>query len=273
MILENYFVVKDNVVTISTDSQPSSIQFIDDMKLDFNLQVLDEIEKEQISMNDDTKLELQMELEKAVEEAVNAQELEMFEEMENAIDLEINNNVSSTKISRDGELKGSFSSETMYEQNGNGHDTQRDTPTSPSLSSSSSSSTTNLTSTKTMTLIQAPLTSSGNFLKQERKHVEKNFVPTNSEIKFTTAVYETTPTNNNKKETPPKPNEKRISHIDMIRQNFEKSAQQAEIPIPTARRSSIPLSLKTSPSKIPVSKSSFSKNSPPTNLKANNNSS
>ena len=240
------------------------------MKLDFNLQVLDEIEKEQISLNDDTKLELQMELEKAVEEAVTAQELEMFEEMENAIDLEINNNVSSTKISRDDELNGSFSSETMFEQNGNGHDLQRDTPTSPSLSSSSSSSTTNMTSTKTMTLTQAPLS---NFLKQERKHVEKNFVPTNSEIKFTTAVYETTPTNNNKKETPPKPNEKRISHIDMIRQNFEKSAQQAEIPIPTARRSSIPLSLKTSPSKIPVSKSSFSKNSPPTNLKANNNNS
>jgi len=41
LITENY-IVKDNVVTISTDSQPSSIQFIDEVKLDFNMQVLDD---------------------------------------------------------------------------------------------------------------------------------------------------------------------------------------------------------------------------------------
>ncbi|XP_059607901.1 neurofilament heavy polypeptide-like [Phlebotomus argentipes] len=69
---------------------------------------------------------------------------------------------------------------------------------------------------------------------------EQDNFPRNSEIKFTTSTYE----------SPGKVAEKRLSQIEQLRSNFEKSQQQSEIPVPV-RKSSIP-TLKLSPSKIPV---------------------
>lgn len=66
-------------------------------------------------------------------------------------------------------------------------------------------------------------------------------IPRNTEIKFTTSTYESSPKVNG--------NERRHSaHVDQIRSNFER--QNSEIPVPV-RKSSIP-TLKLSPSKIPV---------------------
>jgi hypothetical protein len=109
-----------------------------------------------------------------------------------------------------------------------------------------------------------------NFMQQEKQHVEENFIPRNSEIRFTTSTYE--PSIN-------KILEKRNStHIDQIRSNFETkqntttshmSPNQAssEIAIP-ARKSSIP-TLK-SPSKIPVFHSATTTNNNNNNNNNNN---
>jgi hypothetical protein len=257
--------VKDNVVTISTDSQPSSIQFIDDVKLDFNMQVLDDLEK------DEPKSDFKPKIIEA--EAKVDKEVEMNGKVNgNSSDSEINNNVSKTTIISSSSSSGDdtqemlsshqmskFLTEIVFKGE---HSAIEDmtaseetaTLTSSTMSNASSESTSPnvMTSTKTMTLTNVPL-STANFLKQERRHVEKNFVPQNNEIKFTTSVYENSSSIMNNHQREP---QKRMSQIEQIRQNFEKSAQaSSEIPapIPVARRSSIPLSVqKTSPSKIPV---------------------
>ncbi|XP_055693328.1 uncharacterized protein LOC129795843 [Lutzomyia longipalpis] len=86
--------------------------------------------------------------------------------------------------------------------------------------------------------------------------LQDNF-PRNSEIKFTTSTYE----------SPGRVAEKRLSQIEQLRSNFEKSQQQSEIPVPV-RKSSIP-TLKLSPSKIPVFNSTKSQE-PPTQRPTNN---
>lgn len=260
--LPDHYFVKDNVVTISTDSQPSSIHFIDDVKLDFNMQVLDDIEKEDVG--------------KVMEHHMNGktEELQIFTEITDevrkingdTIDLEINNNISKTTIIQDDESQevinethnSKFSTEIKLE-NMNNDDSSSETLTADNDDSSfSSPGTPNITTTKTLTLAQNPLSATmTNFLKQEQRHTEKNFVNNNSDIKFTTAVYENSSSNmgNHHSKDKDQKLEKRVSHIEQIRQNFEKSAQNSDVPapIPVARRSSIPLSInKTSPSKIPV---------------------
>lgn len=283
LLFLDHFFVRDNVVTISTDSQPSSIHLIDDVKLDFNMQVLDAIEKEEIGKmeNGDDKLEV-IRMDISPDEI--HQELQIITETTDEIrrvnggvvDLEINNNVSKTTIIQDGDNEEvikktrKFSTEIKVENlnmnlNMNHESSPDTTPSTPSDSSSpfSSPGTPNHTTTKTLTLTQNPISSTtANFLKQEQKHTEKNFVPNTSEIKFKTAVYEQ-PSSPGKDQ---KTTEKRMSQIEQIRQNFEKSAQMSsEVPAPQPRKSSIPLSInKTSPSKIPVfnSKSSNHKTSP-----------
>lgn len=291
--LDNYF-IKDNIVTISTDSQPSSIQFIDDVKLDFNMQVLDDIEQEDIpdAPKNDFKpkiieAESKMIVKDEIYEPHIAEELQIITDISNevrkvngnGIDLEINNNVSKTTIINDdddgqeiisSQQLNKYMTEIVFkgddsaiEDMANSEDTATLTSSTISNTSSESSSPNVMTSTKTMTLTNVPL-STANFLKQERRHVEKNFVPQNSEIKFTTSVYEnaSSPLSNHHNKEP----NKRISHIEQIRQNFEKSAQastEIPAPIPVARRSSIPLSIqKSSPSKIPVFNKQATKTSP-----------
>ncbi|GAB0099491.1 formin-J-like [Sergentomyia squamirostris] len=94
----------------------------------------------------------------------------------------------------------------------------------------------------------------------EKNHSQEDNFPRNSEIKFTTSTYES-------------PNkvtaEKRISQIEQIRSNFEKSHSQSEIPVPV-RKSSIP-TLKLSPSKIPVFNSKSQEGGQPAQPRTNNN--
>lgn len=75
--------------------------------------------------------------------------------------------------------------------------------------------------------------------------VEEEYIPRNTEIKFTTSTYE----------SPQRPFEKRHSHIDQIRSNFERN-YNSEIPVPvrkSAPAATSPTSnVRTSPSKIPV---------------------
>lgn len=259
--------MKDNIVTISTDSQPPSIQFIDDVKLDFNMQVLDELEKDEVAFKNDFKPKV---IEAEIKVDNNGEEME---DRKVNSGLEINNNVSKTTILSDEDtLKEMMNSQHMskflteivfkgddsaIEDMMTSEETATLTSSTMSSASSEASSPNVMTSTKTVTL------STANFLKQERRHVEKNFVPQNAEIKFTTSVYENSANNNSNNNQHQKEPLKRISQIEQIRQNFEKSAQassEVPAPIPVARRSSIPLSIqKTTPSKIPV----FSKQSSP----------
>lgn len=274
---ENYF-VKDNVVTISTDSQPSSIQFIDDVKLDFNMQVLDDLEKDEVPFKNDFKPKVI-----EAEAKIDKEETELKKVNGSLTELEINNNVSKTTIMSDDDTQEALSNQQMnkfptelvfkeddsaIEDMTASEETATLTSSTMSNSSSSEASSPNvMTSTKTMTLTNVPL-STANFLKNERRHVEKNFVPQNSEIKFTTAVYENSTSNPLANHNHQKEPQKRMSQIEQIRQNFEKSAQTASeipAPIPVARRSSIPLGIqnqKTTPSKIPVFNKQTSKISP-----------
>ncbi|CAG9808765.1 unnamed protein product [Chironomus riparius] len=270
IIKNDGFYVKENVVTISTDSQPSSIQFIDDVKLDFNMQVLDDFEKEDKMMKDDFKPKI---IEAEIKEKLNG--------IHTDIDAEINNNnVSKTTISHEGAnnqhqmskflteivFKGASvnADDSAIEDMATSEETATLTSSTMSNASSESSSTSPqiLTSTKMMTLTNDPL-STANFLKNERKHIEKNFIPQSTEIKFTTTVYENSTNMNGNHREPPV---KRISQIEQIRQNFEKSSQEGTAPIPVARRSSAPLNTPKTPSKIPV----FSKKSSPTSRTSSN---
>lgn len=260
----------------TTESQPSSIQFIDDVKLDFNLQVLDDFEREEkeammTAMKEDFKP-------KIVEAEVKEKNLEI-----NGMDTaEINNNISKTTImtmttntpSSPDHINSQaqmnrFLTEIVFkgddsaiEDMTTSEETTLTSSTVSNASSSESSSPNVMTSTKTLTLTNVPL-STANFIKHERKQIEKNFIPQQkSEIKFTTAVYE----NNNKiNANNHREPAKRLSQIEQIRQNFEKSSENAtHHPIPVARKSSGGLSNsspnKTTPSKIPV----FNKKTSPT---------
>ncbi|XP_070501082.1 uncharacterized protein [Chironomus tepperi] len=266
IIKNDGFYVKENVVTISTDSQPSSIQFIDDVKLDFNMQVLDDFEKEDKMMKDDFKPKI---IEAEIKEKLNGNHAD--------IDSEINNNnVSKTTISHEGannqhqmskfltEIVFKGADDSAIEDMATSEETATLTSSTMSNASSESSSTSPpiLTSTKMMTLTNVPL-STANFINNERNHIEKNFIPQSNEIKFTTTVYENSTTNMNGNHREPT---KRISQIEQIRQNFEKSSQEGTAPIPVARRSSAPLNTPKTPSKIPV----FSKKSSPTNRTSSN---
>lgn len=258
--------MKDNVVTISTDSQPSSIQCIDDVKLDFNMQVLDDLENE----NEDDASPKNDFKPKVIEAEIKSEN--GIKMNGNAVDSEINNNVSKTEIFGDDDESvemnthhiNKFLTEIVFKGDDSAIEDMTTSEenailTSSTMSNASSeASSPNVMTSMRMTLTNVPL-STANFIKQERNHFEKNFVPQNNEIKFTTS-YESTPSINNREP------QKRMSQIEQIRQNFEKSAQaSSEIPapIPVARRSSIPLTIqKTTVSKIPVFSKQVSRTSP-----------
>lgn len=254
-------------MTISTDSQPSSIQFIDDVKLDFNMQVLDDFERDEVLSKSDFKPKIVEAEIKMVDS--NGEERDARKVNGNSIDLEINNNFNNKRNDDDtqemmtNQQMSKFLTEIVFKADDSAiEDTtaseETATLTSSTMSNASSESTSPnvVPSIRTVTLANVPLTTE-NFIKQERLHFEKNFVPLNPEIKFTTSVYEnsSSPLSNHPHHREP---QKRMSQIDQIRQNFERSAQAASeipAPIPVARRSSIPLSIqKSSPSKIPVFK-------------------
>lgn len=259
----------------TTDSQPSSIQFIDDVKLDFNMQVLDDFEREEkaamMMMKDDFKP-------KIVEAEIKEKKTDF-----NGMDGEINNNISKTTIMTmtaqdhitNQQQMNRFLTEIVFKGDDSAIEdmttSEEATLTSSTVSNASSESSTPnevLTSTKTLTLTNVPL-STANFIKHERKQIEKNFIPQQkSEIKFTTAVYDNNSNQQQQQSNHRVEPAKRLSQIEQIRQNFEKSAESAvqPHPIPVARKSSNGLSNNTSPktpSKIPV----FSKKTSPTDNK------
>lgn len=279
LITENY-IVKDNIVTISTDSQPSSIQLIEEVKLDFNMQVLDDMEKEENMINShhqpkiiEAEIKVNTTTPPEHEDKMKVNGNGMLSASESMSDLEINNNVSKTAIIHDDSQEISMSSQSMNKFlseivfKGNDDSAIEDMATSEenatltsstvSDSSSDSSSSTNAASSN-MKKTNVPL-STANFLKNERKQIERNFVPQHQDIKFTTSY-----DNHHQSREP----QKRASQIEQIRQNFEKSSQSAtEIPapVPVARKSSIPLSTQKnngSPSKIPVFKTNSSSSTP-----------
>lgn len=270
-ILIDGFFVKDNVVTITTtDSQPSSIQFIDDVKLDFNMQVLDEFEREERAA---------MKIEDFKPKIVDTEEKKP--EM-NGYDAEINNNVSKTTIEHisNQQQMNRFLTEIVFKGDDSAIEdmttSEEANLTSSTVSNASTESLSSppsvMTSTKTMTLTNVPL-STANFIKHERKQIEKNFIPQQkSEIKITTAVYDN---NNQQQNNNHREPAKRLSQIEQIRQNFEKSANENAThphPVPVTRKSSGGLTNlspnnynnnKTTPSKIPV----FNKKTSPTDQK------
>lgn len=72
--------------------------------------------------------------------------------------------------------------------------------------------------------------------------VEEEYIPRNSEIKFTTSTYE----------SPQRHFEKRHSHIDQIRSNFERN-HSSEIPVPIRKSAPAGTSTPTSPVSTPTS--------------------
>lgn len=234
-----------NVVMISS-SQPSSIIMIEDETLDFTLQAPDE--------EDDPELDTFKKLEDAVTKSTE----EIFV---------IEMNGSQTKEE----------SKEEYKQNGNESDSKnyvteitvkslkkdtnksassspemRKTIAKPPLSRGKSTEYVNGNGRKSSSASPSPNREtspksklskmSNNFHMQERRHTETNFIPRNNEIKFTQSTYESPLS---------KSYEKRSSHIEQIRSNFE---NKTDIPV-AVRKSSIPTLKNGSPSKIPVSKS------------------
>lgn len=284
LITDNY-IVKDNIVTISTDSQPSSIQLIEEVKLDFNMQVLDDMEKEAISNNIDGDFKPKIiEAEIKVNPASSPEHGDSMKVNGNGTqsptssmsDLEINNNVSKTAITHDDTQELMMSSQTMNKFlseivfKGNDDSAIEDMATSEenastltsstvSDSSSESSSSTNVVAAvkKSSTTAKKTKSSTANFIKNERKQIERNFVPQHQDIKFTTSY-------DNHRQS--RDASKRSSQIDQIRQNFEKSSAASDLPpapVPASRKSSIPLSTQKngSPSKIPCKIPVFKTNS------------
>lgn len=224
------------------------------------MQVLDEFEREERAAMkvDDFKP-------KIVEAEIKEKKPEM-----NGMDMEINNNISKTTIEHitNQQQMNRFLTEIVFKGDDSAIEdmttSEEANLTSSTISNASSEETPNvMTSTTTLTLTNVPL-STANFIKHERKQIEKNFIPQEkSEIKFTTAVYDNNNQQNNHREPV-----KRLSQIEQIRQNFEKSSSENAThphPIPVTRKSSGGLSPpnKSTPSKIPV----FSKKTSPTDHK------
>jgi hypothetical protein len=239
-------------VTITTDStQPSSIQLIDDEKLDFSMM--------EAMMDDDDDFAPKV-IEADLKEKISVFK-KSIEENENMIDSEINNNVSKTTImNNDDETINSQTMSTFLTEIVFKGDNSDEMTTSDENAMLTSSTVSNESSESVSANVVTLRNSTANFINHERKQVEKNFIPQSSEIKFSTAVYDNSPSplSNHQHQKEPK---KRMSQIEQIRQNFE----MPPAPVPVARRSSIPLSIqKMSPSKIPVFNKPGSKTTSPT---------
>lgn len=219
----------ENVVTINTDgtSQPSSIILIDDEKLDFTLRTLDE---------DAKPFNIK---------SVPNDEVIIIESLSSKKIIEPSN------IKRNDDVKTSFITEIQVQ-------TPKETETIDLIEN-----TTINFNNDDINDLEAPITAASQRITPEKNQNEGEYIPRNSEIKFTTSTYES-PQSLKHFDT------KRHSQIDQIRSNFEKSHSSSEIPVPI-RKTSIPSLQRTSPSKIPVfnstkissnsSNSSYSSNS------------
>lgn len=281
----------ENIVTISTDrSQPSSIIMIDDEKLDFTMRTLDE---DTITTTDKRfSLTPTGKSTATNDEVIIIESLSSKKMSEPLVSSSIPNIVTpATTITKTDEtpttpntfvteicVQTPNSNETIDHSHRNVVSEVADEltdeelisnttpPLTPTTKISSSSITTEHKASEHRqsmpdigshtSLISlspsSPITTTPTFNEEE-------YIPRNSEIKFTTSIYE----------SPNRIMDKRhSSHIDQIRSTFERN-HNSEIPVPVRKTSTT--SLRTSPSKIPVFNSASAKVSPPTTLVNNNN--
>lgn len=228
----------DNVVTISTDgSQPSSIIMIEDETLNFTLQTVNDEVTAPIPLPKPTVSNIPQ----PTATRIGKDEVVIIESL------------SSKKVHGEKPLARSngdisppmknFVTEIRL-QNSRKEAKQTGTDVEEHTSESSKQITNSLLDTNAN-----PTVVHGNHNNNEEKSVivEEEYIPRNTEIKFTTSTYE----------SPQRPFEKRHSHIDQIRSNFERN-HNSEIPVPI-RKSAPPTTpptptsnVRTSPSKIPV---------------------
>lgn len=216
----------ENVVTISTDSrgssQPSSIILIDDEHLDFTLRSLES---------------------DATDSPLTKNEVFIIESLSSKKVPEPKSTEAKTFIT---EIRVQTPNEEKTEDFTVATEKQLP-PISPTTSSTPSTPST--PSPKSTSPQQSPT---------KKHHTDDEYgIPRNSEIRFTTATYESPSLQrlhyggvsggvigNGRSDN------NRSSQIDHIRSTFERHHSQSEIPVPV-RKTSIP-SLRTSPSKIPV---------------------
>lgn len=230
----------ENVVTITstddlrrTGSQPSSIIQIDDERLDFTLRTLDEIERPQfvddltVAAKNEVFIIESLSSKKVTEPTAAADKTTFITEIRVKTDEDV--------VTEADESNGKTKIPLSFRRSTSADDSPTATPSSPSSPPSTPSS-------MSPTSAQSPKKSQSD---------DDYGIPRNSEIRFTTATYESPsrlhyglpPSGDGRRDS-------RSSQIDHIRSTFERHHSQSEIPVPV-RKTSIP-SLRTSPSKIPV---------------------
>nr|XP_029713219.1 formin-J-like isoform X2 [Aedes albopictus] len=172
----------DNIVTISTESsQPSSIILIDDEKLDFSLQTLDDFDDSiENTMAPEPQLNFSSETNKTVIETNPPMPMEKPPKTPNSFVTEIT--VKTPEL----------------EQNGKPEERPKVTKKPPKP--------------------EKPTTPPSRIPVERRMSSEHSFIPRNTEIKFSTATYDSG-----------KSPEKRPLGIDQIRSNFERSNSKPDI--------------------------------------------
>lgn len=224
----------ENVVTISS-SQPSSIILIDDEKIDFTLRTLDEAEKQFVNSvpKDEVFIIESLSSKKIQEPLTNGTKTD-----ENAKTF-----VTEIRVQTPNDDKSTDLKTTIKDDEEDNEMQERDNSRASNISLSSVSIPSTPTSPVSPASSPNDKKRSSASEKSSASH-EDEYIPRNSEIKFTTATYES-PTQRHMAS-----NEKRHSQIDQIRSTFERNHSLSEIPVPI-RKTSIP-SIRTSPSKIPV---------------------
>lgn len=248
----------ENVITISTDgSQPSSIIMIDDEKLNFTLQTVQDDEQSQES---EPSASVTPPATPPKPTASNIPQPTLFRAGIGKDEVIIIESLSSKKMHQEKPLprsNGDISPPTKSfvteirlhnsrkdQKSPDGHDEAHINENNNQKSNGSNGLNTSANTTMTS------LNDSSNHQHADNPIiVETDYIPRNSEIKFTTATYESSPRHV----------EKRHSHIDQIRSNFERN-HNSEIPVPVRKSApaaaaspTTPTSnVRTSPSKIPV---------------------
>lgn len=229
----------DNMVTVTTDdSQPSSIILIDDENLNFTVSTIDDVSESTKAVPPPPPPRTSKD-EVFIIESLSSKKVQETPELSNGDQKSPKNFVTEICLrntNKDHELNLKNLNKTLNEQKMSPDENTMSRVSAIPTARSIQSSTTKITSNN----------SSASTTPEKPVIVEEEYIPRNSEIKFTTSTYQS-----------PRNFEKRNSHIDQIRSNFERN-HNSEIPVPI-RKTSAPntppptsSSVRTSPSKIPV---------------------
>lgn len=250
----------ENVVTISTDSQPSSIIMIEDETLNFALQTV----QDDIVPVANVPTPVTPPVTPPKPTASNIPQPTMARGSIGKDEVIIIESLSSKKVHHEKPLPRSngngigsppknFITEIRLQNSRNEHKSHESLE--EALNAENVNQKTNgngMLDTNANSTTTTSLNENGNNHHHAEKAVivDTDYIPRNAEIKFTTATYES---------SPPRV-EKRHSHIDQIRSNFERN-HSSEIPVPirksapatpTATPTTPTSNVRTSPSKIPV---------------------